>query len=47
VVTRKRDGRIELDTAPLPELPAELRPLVAEEKAPAQPEPVAVERAKS
>ena len=47
VVTRKRGGRIELDTAPLPELPAELRPLVAEEKAPAQPEPVAVERAKS
>src|SRR2546425_2300600 len=47
VVTRKRGGRIDLDTAPLPELPAELRPLVAEEKAPAQPEPVAVERAKS
>jgi succinate dehydrogenase / fumarate reductase flavoprotein subunit len=47
VVTRKRDGRLELATEDLPELPPELKPLVADERAPAAPEPVTIERAKS
>jgi succinate dehydrogenase / fumarate reductase flavoprotein subunit len=47
VIARLRDGRLSLTTAPLAQPPAELRPLLAEEPAPAAAELAHVERAAS
>jgi succinate dehydrogenase flavoprotein subunit len=47
VIARLRGGRLSLTTAPLAQPPAELRPLLAEEPAPAAAEPVHIERAAS
>jgi succinate dehydrogenase / fumarate reductase flavoprotein subunit len=47
VIARLRDGRLSLTTAPLGQPPAELRPLLAEEPAPAAAELAHVERAAS